>query len=479
LLAALEPETVSVNGAVGVIKKSKTNNFTYQRGGIMNEKSKIFKPKTVEKPNQPSKTNSRGAGSTEGNSSGTSQPRRIGRMKIAVLSGKGGVGKSLITALLATYLQRTGKYRVGILEADVTGPSIPKLFGADEFRPKATEVGLFPVRSHSDIQLMSINLLLEEPDAPVIWRGPILANTVKQFWTDVIWGDIDFMFLDMPPGTGDIPLTVFQSIPLDGIIIVTSPKDLVYKIGKKAVNMAKMMHIPILGLVENMSHAVCPHCGETIKLFGESVTEDIALEWGIPFLGSLPIDPDLARLCDEGHIERIHKPYLTEAIAALEKVPARVDPFLRQAMANVKSVPAGDEKPAFQSDDALSASAETRKVAIASERDSVCAHFGHCEGFAIYSTAAGKIVSQEFLPNPGHKPGLLPNLLNDQGVRVVIAGGMGAGAIDIFNEKGIDVVTGASGPVEQTILNFLTGQLISSGSVCHDHQHSGECGGHD
>ena len=211
---------------------------------------------------------------------------------IAVLSGKGGVGKSLVTALLATYLQRTGKYRVGILDADITGPSIPKLFGADEFKPKATEAGLFPVRSHSDIQLMSINFLLEDPESPVIWRGPILANTVKQFWTDVIWGDLDFMFLDMPPGTGDVPLTVFQSIPLDGIIIVTSPQDLVSMIVKKAVNMANMMNIPILGIVENMSHVVCPHCGEIIKLFGESTIQDIAAKWEIPYLGSLPIDPD-------------------------------------------------------------------------------------------------------------------------------------------------------------------------------------------
>lgn len=249
------------------------------------------------------------------------------RRTIAVLSGKGGVGKSLSTALLATYLQRTGKYRVGILDADVTGPSIPKLFGAEDFKPKATEAGLFPVRSHSDIQLMSINLLLEDPGAPVIWRGPILANTVKQFWTDVIWGDIDFMFLDMPPGTGDIPLTVFQSIPLDGIIIVTSPQDLVAMIVNKAVNMAKMMNIPILGLIENMSHIICPHCKETIKMFGESATEETALEWGIPFLGSLPVDPDLARLSDEGHIERIHKSYLPQAVAALEKVPARNNPF--------------------------------------------------------------------------------------------------------------------------------------------------------
>ena len=374
------------------------------------------------------------------------------RRTIAIISGKGGVGKSLVTGLLATYLQRSGKYRVGILDADITGPSIPRLFGADDFKPKATEIGLFPVRTHSDIQLMSINLLLEAPESPVVWRGPILANTVKQFWTDVIWGELDFMFLDMPPGTGDVPLTVFQSIPLDGIIIVTSPQDLVSMIVKKAVNMANMMNIPILGLVENMSHVVCPHCGETIKLFGNSDIQSIAAQWAVPYLGSLPIDPDLARLCDEGHIERIHKVYLSEAIAALEKIPAKLAAKKEE-------------------------SAVVKKIAIAAEGQSVSEHFGHCEGFTIYWTDAGQIIRQEFLPNPGHKPGLLPNLLNDNGVQVVIAGGMGGGAIEIFNEKGIDVITGARGQLDTTIASYLAGDLLSTGSVCHEHQHTGDCSG--
>jgi ATP-binding protein involved in chromosome partitioning len=244
------------------------------------------------------------------------------RRTIAIISGKGGVGKSLVTSLLATYLRRS-EYRVGILDADITGPSIPKLLGVDKARPQTTEMGVFPVRSHSDIQVMSINLLLDEPEAPVVWRGPILANTVKQFWTDVVWGDLDFMFLDMPPGTGDVPLTVFQSIPLSGIIIVTSPQDLVAMIVKKAVNMARMMNIPIIGIIENMSYAVCPHCGEIIKLFGESKTEATARQWDIPFLGSLPIDPELTHLSDTGHIEKIGKLYLQEAVAALKQLPAR------------------------------------------------------------------------------------------------------------------------------------------------------------
>ncbi len=429
----------------------------------MENKKRIFKPVTPEKKAAPKRQVEQAPADFRIEDNPMNEIKRT----IAVLSGKGGVGKSMVTALLATYLQRTGRYRVGVLDADVTGPSIPKLFGADKFKPKATEIGLFPVRSHSDIQLMSINLLLEEPDTPVIWRGPILANTVKQFWTDVVWGDIDFMFLDMPPGTGDIPLTVFQSLPLDGIIIVTSPQDLVAMIVKKAVNMAKMMKIPILGLIENMSYAICPHCGEQIKLFGESVTEEIAIEWGIPFLGYLPIDPDLTRLSDEGQIERIHKNYLEKAVAAIEKIPPRGNPILKEKAELLHSP-----------NEMTTANPDTVKVAIAAENGAVCAHFGHCEGFAIYDTKDGRIVSESFLKNPGHKPGLLPNLLNDQGVRVVIAGGMGEGAIDIFNEKGIDVITGANGRVDQTIEGFLAGSLTSTGSVCHDHQHSGECGGH-
>lgn len=383
------------------------------------------------------------------------------RRTIAVVSGKGGVGKSMVTALLATYLQRTGNYRVGILDADITGPSIPKLFGAGSYKPEATEAGIFPVRSHSNIQIMSINLLLDEPESPVVWRGPILANTVKQFWTDVVWGDLDFMFLDMPPGTGDVPLTVFQSLPLDGIILVTSPQDLVSMIVKKAVNMARMMNIPIVGLVENMSYAICPGCGESIRLFGESKIEAIAAKWDIPYLGSLPIDPDLARLCDEGNIEKIHKPYLTEAIAALEKIPAR-----GESRQDEPEVVAANES---DSTDTVC------KVAIAAEKDAVCDHFGYCEGFAIYTTENGKITGQEFVENPGHKPGVLPNMLADKAVNVIIAGGMGGGAVEIFNNKGIEVITGAKGAIEQAINEFLAGRLKSSGSVCNDHHlHSEE-----
>ena len=237
---------------------------------------------------------------------------------IGVVSGKGGVGKSLTTSLLAVMMSRKG-YKVGILDADITGSSIPKMFGITK-KAEGSEFGIYPQKTHNDIRVMSINLLLEKDDSPVIWRGPIISGTVKQFWTDVIWGDLDYLFLDMPPGTGDVPLTVFQSIPLDGIVIVTSPQDLVSMIVKKAYNMAKSMNIPVLGIVENMSYLKCPDCGKEIKLFGESKIDKIAKELGIQILGKIPIDPAVAELCDHGEIEKIKGEYLVDAVEYIEKI---------------------------------------------------------------------------------------------------------------------------------------------------------------
>lgn len=239
------------------------------------------------------------------------------KKKVAVLSGKGGVGKSLVTALLAVVMRRKG-YNVGVLDADITGPSIPKMFGGDDYRAENCELGIYPAKTHNDIEIMSINLLLEKKDAPIIWRGPLISGAVKQFWTDVIWGKLDFLFFDMPPGTGDVPLTIFQSVPLDGIIIVTSPQDLVSLIVKKAYNMAKTMNIPILGIIENMSYAVCPACGKQINIFGESKAEKVAEEMGISFLGRLPVEPELAALCDRGEIEKFDKNYMDSCIELLE-----------------------------------------------------------------------------------------------------------------------------------------------------------------
>ena len=220
---------------------------------------------------------------------------------IAVVSGKGGVGKSLVTSLLAVNMNRAGKHSA-ILDVDITGPSIPKLFGIHE-KALGNEDGILPCKSKTGIDVMSINLLLENDTDPVVWRGPVIAGTVKQFYTDVIWRDVDFMFVDMPPGTGDVPLTVFQSLPIAGIVVVTSPQDLVSMIVEKAVNMARMMNIPVLGIVENMSYYECPHCGERSEIFGRSHIDETAHRFNIPAAARLPINPKLAAASDAGLIE--------------------------------------------------------------------------------------------------------------------------------------------------------------------------------
>ena len=236
---------------------------------------------------------------------------------IGVVSGKGGVGKSMVTSLLAVTMKRRG-LNTAILDADITGPSIPKIFGLKD-KAEGDENGSYPVRTKTGIDVMSINLLLENETDPVVWRGPVIGGTVKQFWTDVIWHNEDIMFIDMPPGTGDVALTVFQTIKLDGIIIVTSPQELVSMIVEKAVNMAKLMDIPVLGLVENFSYIACPDCGKRIPLFGESHIEEVAEHFGLPVLGQLPIDPKLASACDKGLLELFEGDWLEYAADVVEK----------------------------------------------------------------------------------------------------------------------------------------------------------------
>jgi len=243
------------------------------------------------------------------------KPQPKVRKVIGVVSGKGGVGKSTVSASLAVMLSRMG-YRVGILDADITGPSVPKMFGIHE---KAMGDGeyIYPANTHTGIEVMSINLLLENDDTPVVWRGPVIAGAVKQFWEEVAWGELDVMVIDMPPGTGDVPLTVFQSIPVDGVVVVTTPQDLVSMIVRKAVNMAGMMNIPVLGLVENMSYALCPDCGRKIEIFGQSRIAQEAAELSLPVLAQLPFDPKTAAMCDKGMIETIDSPLMADAAAAV------------------------------------------------------------------------------------------------------------------------------------------------------------------
>ena len=246
------------------------------------------------------------------------EPNKNSNIKhvIGVVSGKGGVGKSIVSSMLAVTLQRRD-LSCALLDADITGPSIPKAFGT-KGDILAVDDGLMPLETKTGIKMISVNLLLEDETRPVVWRGPVIAGTVKQFWTDVLWGDVDYMFVDCPPGTGDVPLTVFQSIKLDGVIIVTTQQDLVSMIVSKAVNMAALMNIPVIGLIENMAYVKCPDCGAEIEVFGKSKAEEVAKEFGIPVLGRMPIDPKLSALVDRGVIELMENDYLEKAADAVE-----------------------------------------------------------------------------------------------------------------------------------------------------------------
>ncbi len=238
---------------------------------------------------------------------------------IGVVSGKGGVGKSLVTSMLAVTMARRG-FKTAILDADITGPSIPKAFGLKTGSVEGSELGMFPPQTKTGIEVMSLNLLVDEETKPVVWRGPVIAGTVKQFWTDVVWNEVDYMFVDMPPGTGDVPLTVFQSLPIDGIIVVSSPQDLVSLIVEKAMKMAALMNIKVIGLVENYSFFKCPCCGEETKIYGESNIDALAKQYGVDVLAKLPIDSSLAKLCDKGIIELMENDYMDSAADKIEEM---------------------------------------------------------------------------------------------------------------------------------------------------------------
>lgn len=248
------------------------------------------------------------------------KPHELSHIKkvIGVVSGKGGVGKSLVTSLMAVTMQRRG-YKTAILDADITGPSIPKVFGINE-HATGDDNGLYPVKTKTGIDIMSVNLLLENPSDPVVWRGPVIGGVVKQFWSEVIWNDVDFMFVDMPPGTGDVPLTVFQSLPVDGIIVVTSPQELVSMIVEKAVKMAKLMDVPVLGLVQNMAYFECPDCGSKHYIFGQNKAEDTAREFSIDTVCEIPMSSKLAAACDKGAVELFEGDWLDKAADKAEKL---------------------------------------------------------------------------------------------------------------------------------------------------------------
>ncbi|QHI71817.1 P-loop NTPase [Aminipila terrae] len=361
---------------------------------------------------------------------------------IGVVSGKGGVGKSLVTSLLAVTMQRR-KYCTAILDADITGPSIPKAFGLNE-KAAGTEAGILTVDTKTGIRTISVNSLLEDDTDPVVWRGPIVAETVKQFWSDVIWGDVDFMFIDMPPGTGDVPLTVFQSLPVEGIVIVTSPQELVSMIVGKAVKMAQLMNIPILGIVENMSYFTCPDCGKKYPIFGESHIEEVAEEYNIKNVARLPINPDLAASVDKGMIEDFEGSWLDGLADIIE-------------------------------------GSLSSKIAVPYDEGQVFQHFGHTEQFEIVEILNGKIVNKDIITSDCGGHGALAGFLADNGISTLICGGIGSGAITALSQAGIKVVSGVTGDADEQIALYLAGKLRTSDQATCDHDHTDghNCSDHD
>lgn len=370
---------------------------------------------------------------------------------IGVISGKGGVGKSFVTSYLAVLMNRLG-YKTAVLDADVTGPSVPMAFGVHK-KAQGNELGILPEYSKNGTALMSVNLLLENEEIPVVWRGPVIAGTVKQFWSQVVWGDVDFMFVDMPPGTGDVPLTVFQSLPVDGIVIVTSPQELVSMVVAKAVNMAREMEIPVLGLVENYSYAECGKCGEKIYLFGESHIEETARKFNLPVLGRIPIDPVIAKAVDAGGIEGLSGKWLEDVTLVLkELLPEKATAAER-----------GNYTIAVTTD----------------ENGDVFQHFGHCEKFTLFTMSDGILMAQTELKTDGNGHEALAGLLADKGVKVLICGGIGMGAMQALMESGILVVSGISGDIKVAVAGYLDGSLgTSTEANCSAHEEGGcESGG--
>ena len=366
---------------------------------------------------------------------------------IGVVSGKGGVGKSFVTSYLAVLMSRRG-YRTAILDADITGPSIPKAFGVHG-RLTADDIGIIPEESDGGVKMVSANLLLDSEDQPIVWRGAMIANAVKDFWSTVRWGDVDYMFVDMPPGTGDVPLTTFQSLPVDGILVVTSPQELVSMIVSKAVAMADLMDVPVIGLIENYSYVLCPDCGKRIHIFGESHVDQIAEKFGLPVLAKMPLDPKVGAAVDGEGIESVYVDWLDKAADALEVY----------------------EKPAPK--------VHPTKVAVTTGEDGkVFQHFGRTEWFTVYTIQDGQILSKEKIAADGAGHEGLADVLAANEIDVLICGGLGGGAYAALTQAGITVVPGAKGSVDVAIALYMSGNLKPSDeATCDHHDHEDGDGG--
>jgi len=371
---------------------------------------------------------------------------------IGIVSGKGGVGKSFVTSYLSVLMNRAG-YKTAILDADVTGPSIPMAFGVHT-KAQGNDLGILPEYTANGTAIMSVNLLLADEEVPVVWRGPVIAGTVKQFWTDVVWGDVDYMFVDMPPGTGDVPLTVFQSLPVDGIVIVTSPQELVSMVVAKAVNMAKEMDIPVLGLVENYSYVECGKCGEKMYVFGESHIEETARKFNLPVLGRLPLNPAIAKQVDAGKIEELQGEWLDDVCHVLKELLPEKATFGEQGNYTI-AVPTDAE-------------------------GNVDQHFGHCDQFTLFKMSDGILMGRSVIKNEGEGHDAVVDQLAANGVKVVVCGGIGYGAMQALMSKEMLVVPGVSGDINVAVESFLDGSLATSAeATCSSHEADGcasDCG---
>jgi Mrp family chromosome partitioning ATPase/predicted Fe-Mo cluster-binding NifX family protein len=369
---------------------------------------------------------------------------------IGVVSGKGGVGKSFITSYLSVLMNRRG-YNTAILDADITGPSIPKAFGIHG-KAMSNGVGILPAYSKNGTKIMSVNLLLETEETPVVWRGPIIAGTVKQFWSDILWEEVDYMFVDMPPGTGDVPLTVFQSLPVDGLIIVASPQELVSMIVAKAVNMANAMNVPILGLVENYSYIQCGNCGEKISVFGTSHIDEVGKKFNLPVLAKVPIDPAIASAIDDENVEDLKGDWLNDLADTLEKIHP------------VEKSGEGKEE------------AEMKRIAVTTdENNNVFQHFGKTQLFTLYEVEGKNLKSKSSIKSNGAGHSVLVTLLSDNKVDVVICGGIGLHAMEGLMEQGMLVIPGAQGDVDVVTASYLDGSLQASDNpTCNHHEHNHE-----
>jgi len=385
--------------------------------------------------------------------------RRMSRIqhKILVLSGKGGVGKSTVAANLAYALSLEGK-RVGLLDVDVHGPSIPKMLGLEGRPVGSTEGALTPVAFSPSLGVMSMGFFFRDRDEALIWRGPLKANLIRQFLSDVEWGDLDYLIIDSPPGTGDEPLSVGQLVPgADGALVVTTPQAIAVADVRKSINFCRKLGLPVLGVIENMSGLVCPHCGKTVDVFKTGGGEQMAREMGVPFMGRIPLDPRVVERGDRG-----------ELVAQEGDDGAAAESFmtLARTILGLGSAPEGRE-------DAPSGSREgkTMRIAIPVAGGKLCPHFGHCEEFALIDAdpEEREVLKEERIPAPEHQPGLLPRWLAEQGANVIIAGGMGSRAQALFQHQGIDVVTGVAAAEPAAIVqSYLDNTLEMGDNIC-DH----------